>query len=153
VYPKNHALIITGPYAFIRHPSYTGLIMTIVGACCSQAKGSWVRECGLLEDINGSDLDCYMVAIAGAVVVSLLLRIPNEDKLLHTKFGEEWRCGRVRVHYKLGSLHVLVSYFQLIQRLEMSLKKMPDHQRITEQAWQVNFTSKLDACNSLHHDQ
>ena len=60
-----------------------------------------MRECGLLETLMGRILIAIWLAIAGAVVVSLLLRIPNEDKLLHTKFGEEWEVWARRVHYKL----------------------------------------------------
>ncbi|KAF5377895.1 hypothetical protein D9615_006828 [Tricholomella constricta] len=98
---KNHRLVVNGPYAFIRHPSYTGLIMTIIGYYCNHASGSWLRECGLLETILGKLMLCVWMTIAGAVVASLLLRVSREDQILQMKFGEEWERWARRVPYKL----------------------------------------------------
>jgi protein-S-isoprenylcysteine O-methyltransferase Ste14 len=98
---ENHELIVTGPYAIIRHPSYTGIILKIIGECCSQVRGSWVSEGGLVDTLGGRILITVWLSIASAVVVSLLLRIPNEDKLLHTKFGKEWEVWVDRVHHRL----------------------------------------------------
>ncbi|KAF8235379.1 hypothetical protein L208DRAFT_1358629 [Tricholoma matsutake] len=98
---KNHALVVTGPYAVIRHPSYVGLIMTMVGSCFCQIQGSWVKECGLVDSSQGRILIALWLSIAGAVVVSLLLRIPSEDKLLRTTFGKEWEAWANRVRYTL----------------------------------------------------
>jgi protein-S-isoprenylcysteine O-methyltransferase Ste14 len=50
---ENHTLVVVGPYATIRHPSYTALIMTIIGACFSQANGSWAKECGFFDTSLG----------------------------------------------------------------------------------------------------
>lgn len=98
---KDHVLIVTGPYSVIRHPSYIGLIMTIIGECCSQLHGSWVKECGIADTLRGQVLIGIWLWIAWAVVASLLLRIPIEDKLLHTAFGTEWEAWASRVQYKL----------------------------------------------------
>jgi protein-S-isoprenylcysteine O-methyltransferase Ste14 len=98
---ENHTLVVVGPYAIIRHPSYTALIMTIVGACFSQANGSWATECGFFDTPFGLVLLLVWMAIAAAVVVSLVLRIPNEDDLLHARFGAEWETWALRVRYSL----------------------------------------------------
>ncbi|KAF8074177.1 hypothetical protein FPV67DRAFT_791555 [Lyophyllum atratum] len=98
---KNHRLVIDGPYAIIRHPSYTGLILTIVGYYCNHASGSWLKECGLLETIPGRLMLCVWSTIAAAVVASLLLRVPREDQILRMKFGEEWEMWAERVPYRL----------------------------------------------------
>jgi protein-S-isoprenylcysteine O-methyltransferase Ste14 len=98
---KDHRLIVNGPYAFIRHPSYTGLILTIAGAYCNHASGSWVRECGALETLTGKMLLSVWLSFASAVVLSLLLRVPKEDKILETKFGEEWLEWSEKVRYRL----------------------------------------------------
>lgn len=98
---KHHTLVVTGPYSVIRHPSYTGLILTIIGACCIQAHGSWVKECGILSTTIGGVLLLIWLTIASAVVLSLVLRIPNEDRLLHERFGEEWEMWTHIVRYKL----------------------------------------------------
>lgn len=90
-----------GPYAFMRHPSYTGLIMTIAGALCNHATGSWLSECGALETIVGCALLLLWMSIAGAVVASLILRVPSEDDILQMTFGEEWDIWAQNVPYKL----------------------------------------------------
>lgn len=101
VIQENHELITTGPYAIIRHPSYAGMILTIVGAFLSHSKGSWVAECGLLDSPVGRGLAAYWVLVAAAVMSSLLLRIPREDQLLMKQFGDEWREWAQRVPYSL----------------------------------------------------
>ncbi|KAG6873988.1 hypothetical protein C0995_007944 [Termitomyces sp. Mi166 len=87
---KDHALVVDGPYAFVRHPSYVGLILTILGYYCNHASGSWVSECGVLETILGKLALCVWSIIAISVIASLLLRIDSEDEMLRMKFGAEW---------------------------------------------------------------
>ncbi|KAF9022792.1 hypothetical protein BDZ89DRAFT_188068 [Hymenopellis radicata] len=98
---KNHRLVVDGPYAFVRHPSYTGMILTIVGAICSQLSGSWIAQSGLLETCVGKVLVGYWVLVASAVIVSLMLRIPREDEMLRRTFGVEWDRWSQRVPYCL----------------------------------------------------
>jgi len=41
-----HTLITTGPYSIVRHPSYTGVYLTLLGPTAMMlAPGAWVREC------------------------------------------------------------------------------------------------------------
>ncbi|KAF9458767.1 hypothetical protein BDZ94DRAFT_1269811 [Collybia nuda] len=98
---KDHRLVVDGPYAFIRHPSYTGLILSIAGYYCNHASGSWVRECGVMDTIAGKVMLSIWLSIAAAVVFSLLLRVPREDKILETRFGGEWLEWAQKVRYKL----------------------------------------------------
>jgi protein-S-isoprenylcysteine O-methyltransferase Ste14 len=54
---KNHKLITSGPYAVVRHPSYTGLIMAVLGySLCQLSSGSWLRECSGLS-LDGTVYD------------------------------------------------------------------------------------------------
>ncbi|KAK0448427.1 uncharacterized protein EV420DRAFT_842532 [Desarmillaria tabescens] len=98
---QDHCLIVRGPYAIVRHPSYTGMILTILGAICSQSTGSWVMECGLIDMWFGKGLVMYWLLVAAAVVASLLFRISVEDRLLHRKFGREWTEWNQKVPYVL----------------------------------------------------
>ncbi|KAF8210971.1 hypothetical protein K438DRAFT_1808557, partial [Mycena galopus ATCC 62051] len=42
----DHHLITTGPYAVVRHPSYTGALLAGTGAVlCTLAPGAWAVEC------------------------------------------------------------------------------------------------------------
>ncbi|KAK0448507.1 hypothetical protein EV421DRAFT_1732786 [Armillaria borealis] len=98
---QDHRLVSEGPYAVVRHPSYTGMILTITGAICSQYSGSWLTECGLLDMWFGKVLAIYWLLVAGAVVTSLILRISVEDRLLQRKFGNEWVEWSRKVPYGL----------------------------------------------------
>ncbi len=44
----NHALVTSGPYGVVRHPSYTGIYLTLLGATAvAFAPGAYLRECWL----------------------------------------------------------------------------------------------------------
>ncbi|PPR00318.1 hypothetical protein CVT24_004605 [Panaeolus cyanescens] len=99
---KEHTLITCGPYAHVRHPSYSGLILTIIGHILhSAAAGSWVRESGFLDSWVGVVVSVLWVGVALAVILSLVLRIPREDALLKKEFGGEWEEWAGKVPYRL----------------------------------------------------
>jgi protein-S-isoprenylcysteine O-methyltransferase Ste14 len=51
---EEHKLVTWGPYAYVRHPSYSGLVMVFAGLGIWQlAPGSWIRESGMLDTVNG----------------------------------------------------------------------------------------------------
>ena len=68
---EGHELITSGPYALVRHPIYTGLLLAIVG--CALARGEWR---GLL-------------AIA-LVFVVLWRKLKLEEKWMRVQFGESY---------------------------------------------------------------
>ncbi|KAF9052128.1 hypothetical protein BJ165DRAFT_931107 [Panaeolus papilionaceus] len=99
---KEHVLVTYGPYSHVRHPSYSGLILTIIGHILhSASRGSWVRESGFLDSYVGMVVSVLWVGTALAVVLSLVLRIPREDALLRQEFGGEWEEWATRVPYRL----------------------------------------------------
>ncbi len=67
-----HTLITSGPFHFIRHPRYLGIIMLNLGF--SLAFRSWLA-----------------VALTALFVCVLLWRISDEEKLMAATFGDEWR--------------------------------------------------------------
>ncbi|TFK65163.1 hypothetical protein BDN72DRAFT_801442, partial [Pluteus cervinus] len=97
----DHQLIVDGPYAFIRHPSYTGLILSLTGATIIHLSGSWVKESGVLDTPLGCGIAIYWLLGAGAVMLSLVLRMPNEDRVLRERFGNEWVNWAQRVPHRL----------------------------------------------------
>ncbi|KAL0961343.1 hypothetical protein HGRIS_006299 [Hohenbuehelia grisea] len=98
----DHKLVQSGPYAFVRHPSYTGMIMTILGVICSHStQGSWLRESGILEWTLMRFFVCYWLVTATAVIASLILRLTNEDAILEREFGSEWSEWAQEVPYRL----------------------------------------------------
>jgi protein-S-isoprenylcysteine O-methyltransferase Ste14 len=70
-----HALVTTGPYRFIRHPSYLGLLMGAVGWVLAFRSGI-----GLL--------------LAALNLIPLIARIRAEEALLHSEFGAAYESYR-----------------------------------------------------------
>ncbi|HEY8825118.1 MAG TPA: isoprenylcysteine carboxylmethyltransferase family protein [Candidatus Limnocylindria bacterium] len=66
---RDHELVRTGPYRFVRHPIYTGLGLHFVGACLATGN---------------------LLLIAGTLLVTfpaLYLRAKTEERLLRERFG------------------------------------------------------------------
>ncbi|HEX8844295.1 MAG TPA: isoprenylcysteine carboxylmethyltransferase family protein [Pyrinomonadaceae bacterium] len=76
---KGHRLVTDSLYSYVRHPSYTGLIVRSLG---------WVL---VFRSIFG--LAAWVVLVA-----FLLRRIRHEERVLRSGFGAEWEeyCGRTR---------------------------------------------------------
>lgn len=70
-----HRLVTTGPYRWIRHPSYLGMLVTTVG---------WALA---FRSIVG-------LGLALATLVPLIGRISAEEAMLAGEFGEEYRAYR-----------------------------------------------------------
>ncbi len=76
---RNHHLITSGPYRYVRHPRYLGALLLALGL--PLAFRSWI---GLV--------------LYPAVVVVILLRIRDEEALMGKEFGPEWEayCRQTR---------------------------------------------------------
>jgi protein-S-isoprenylcysteine O-methyltransferase Ste14 len=75
---EDHELITSGPYALVRHPIYTGLLLAFVG--CAVARGEW----------RG--------VLAVAVVFAVLWhKLRLEEKWLGAQFGEPYAAYSRRV--------------------------------------------------------
>ncbi|KZT18359.1 hypothetical protein NEOLEDRAFT_1080424 [Neolentinus lepideus HHB14362 ss-1] len=99
---KDHALITTGPYAYVRHPSYTAALVAYAGAHVSLlGPGSWLRECGWLETRAGRAGLWALGANALFLVAFIAKRVATEDRTLRAQFGEEWDRWAARVPYRI----------------------------------------------------
>ncbi|KAF9465734.1 hypothetical protein BDZ94DRAFT_1214105 [Collybia nuda] len=95
---KGHKLITTGPYGFVRHPSYTGLVAVFFGSLLWYgSRGSWVRESGILETTIGKGVIGFVIVIFVVAIVGLLGRMRFEDAELRKTFGREWEEWAQRV--------------------------------------------------------
>ncbi len=66
---RDHELIVDGPYAFVRHPIYTGLLLALVGSAL--AVGEW------------------RAALAVAIVAASFWRkLGIEEAVMRRQFGE-----------------------------------------------------------------
>ncbi|KAJ3868566.1 hypothetical protein EV359DRAFT_32011 [Lentinula novae-zelandiae] len=99
---KEHKLVTTGPYAWVRHPAYTGVICTISGIVMVHcASGSWLIECKVLESTLGKGVSVIYLILTSMITTGLIKRIPKEDEALAARFGQEWKEWTQRVPFKL----------------------------------------------------
>jgi protein-S-isoprenylcysteine O-methyltransferase Ste14 len=108
---SDHKLATTGPYSIVRHPGYTGFFAACLGVNLAwAAPGGWLRDAvwpWLTRDagtvarvvVGGAALAvCYVQLIA---LVGCCRRMAEEDKMMRTRFGTEWKEWAARVPYKL----------------------------------------------------
>jgi len=74
---QGHKLVTSGIYRVIRHPSYLGMIVNLLGWCLAFRSGV-----GLL--------------LTALIMWPLLARINAEERLLREQFGEEYDAYRAR---------------------------------------------------------
>jgi protein-S-isoprenylcysteine O-methyltransferase Ste14 len=71
---KDHKLKTVGMYSVVRHPSYTGALLSFFGLGLSQ--GNWVS----------------LLVIFIPVLLAFIYRINIEEKILSENFQDEYRC-------------------------------------------------------------
>ena len=99
---KEHKLVTTGPYDWVRHPSYSAIILFMIGIAFTHlGGGSWWVECGLEGTALGRImLAAWTVTTFGGVALSVS-RVKKEDKILRDEFKGEWEAWRERTPYAL----------------------------------------------------
>jgi protein-S-isoprenylcysteine O-methyltransferase Ste14 len=70
---KDHELVQHGLYKYMRHPSYTGLLITFLGFGISL--NNWIS----------------VIVVFFPVLITTLLRINLEEKVLTEQFGQEYK--------------------------------------------------------------
>ncbi|KAI0750010.1 hypothetical protein C8Q80DRAFT_1100382 [Daedaleopsis nitida] len=101
VIKHDHRLITTGPYGIIRHPSYTGLAMLLLGTHLIHfGAAGYVTQCRIEHTPLFVFVNIWRV---GSVftVLSLYRRCRVEDAQLHEQFGTGWEAYRDTVQYCL----------------------------------------------------
>lgn len=97
----NHKLITSGPYAYVRHPSYTGVFLLLVSAIFTHflSSGSFLTECGLMNSTIWKWFFRWWMMVAVFSLFSLRKRGKVEDTVMKKTFGEEWIVYRKAVPY------------------------------------------------------
>ncbi|KAI0033380.1 hypothetical protein K488DRAFT_47840 [Vararia minispora EC-137] len=92
--PK-HVLVRSGPYAYVRHPSYTAAFLSVLAfVVIHYSPGAWAYECV----VPWRKPLVVMYLIAGCYSLSHLWRRgPEEDARLRAHFGGEWEDYRASV--------------------------------------------------------
>ena len=99
---KDHELIVSGPYAVVRHPSYTGTMILFIGWFPWQmSRGSWVMESGLWNTMLGRMLVLVYFVLIFATAYLLLERMSKEDAALRKRFGTKWDDWAKSVPYSI----------------------------------------------------
>ncbi|KAG2122585.1 hypothetical protein DEU56DRAFT_72513 [Suillus clintonianus] len=99
---EGHHIVTTGPYAIVRHPSYTSGLMHAIGALILHGSpDSWLRHSGVL-DIPGVKT-VVVTWLAGIILLMTngLFRVSEEDEMLKRTFGDEWERWAKVVRYRL----------------------------------------------------
>jgi protein-S-isoprenylcysteine O-methyltransferase Ste14 len=90
---EDYQLVTEGPYSIVRHPSYTGLLLTHSGWFLWHfGAGSWVQALsGLWSTVVGK---LVVLSFAGVVILGALYRalskMAAEDQALQKRFGTQW---------------------------------------------------------------
>jgi protein-S-isoprenylcysteine O-methyltransferase Ste14 len=100
----NHHLVTSGPYSFVRHPSYTSGALALIGALlCETTPGSWTIECsGLFPLSMKGPLVCLCYTLTGVIAFLVIApRLEKEDEILRNRFGLQWDEWARNVPFKL----------------------------------------------------
>jgi len=97
---SDHKLVTSGPYAYVRHPGYTGKYMAEIGYfTLLLSQGTFFRGC-LVHRHPYYALFDYSVQLLIHFSVSLWLafRTRDEDEQMRKRFGAEWDKWAQRVN-------------------------------------------------------
>jgi protein-S-isoprenylcysteine O-methyltransferase Ste14 len=99
---KPDHLVTSGLYAYVRHPSYTGIVLVLGGMYSLFLRQRGVVSCwtaGLDRRLVEEGAVGYLVPVVGfsiAMWVFLRKRVGEEEEMMEREFGQRWReyCGR-----------------------------------------------------------
>jgi protein-S-isoprenylcysteine O-methyltransferase Ste14 len=85
---KRHSLITWGPYSVVRHPSYSGFLLSIPGVYFFPVRAILRPFCQHFLKLEAD----FMVFTFGVLVSYFLTtsRITAEERMLELHFGDEW---------------------------------------------------------------
>ncbi len=88
---KDHTLCTRGPYAVVRHPSYTAAFVVVIGdILCLFGEGSWWATCDVDITMFGRIFGGTWTLLTISMVTMCVQRAYKEDSVLSGVFREEW---------------------------------------------------------------
>ena len=99
---EDHTLITRGPYAAVRHPSYTGYMLMVAGPAtlCFDPHSLFVVA-GPGRTWAGRVAGALFVVHMLVACCAMVPRAQHEDEVLKEEFGEEWEAYAKRTPYRL----------------------------------------------------
>ena len=99
---EEHRLVKDGPYGVVRHPSYSGAFLVIIGnAWYSVGPSSTWRQMGLWGHLVGFSVGMAVIMMSVYFLYCALIRIPGEDEMLRRRFREEWDAWAMNTPYRI----------------------------------------------------
>ena len=96
---KQHRLVTNGPYAVVRHPSYTALLMLTIGlTLCEFSDGMWWSCAGIHQTVLGKIL-CLAWVWTVIHICMIATRGWKEDAFLRREFGSQWESYARNVRF------------------------------------------------------
>jgi len=98
-----HKLITSGPYAYVRHPSYAGTLVMVLGEIIFvRSRGTFLSECLSTAYPRFTFYGGWLVFSGMSFGLSSMVRRTwKEDAILHQEFGKEWEDWASKVKYRL----------------------------------------------------
>ncbi|KAI0086899.1 hypothetical protein BDY19DRAFT_315204 [Irpex rosettiformis] len=98
---KDHHLITSGPYSIVRHPSYAGGVVQIIGMIlCLAGPSSWFKEIGV-HTLPGKVVGTLVGLVIALGTYGGIARTFKEDVVLKNTFKEEWEEWAKKTPYRL----------------------------------------------------
>lgn len=99
---KPDELVTSGLYAYVRHPSYAGLLMVLMAMY-----SLFLRQRGLVscwaplvdEEMVTNEKYAYLVPIIGfscVICIFMVRRVRDEEQMMEREFGEKWKEYKLR---------------------------------------------------------
>jgi len=95
-------LVASGPYKLIRHPSYAGTLLVVVGGfLCQIGEGSWWRASDIGDTLLGAVFVLTWLGLVVVVIGGLLYQTGQEDSNVAAAHKEKWVEWAKRTPYRL----------------------------------------------------
>ncbi|EJF63662.1 hypothetical protein DICSQDRAFT_55136, partial [Dichomitus squalens LYAD-421 SS1] len=99
---KKHKLVTTGMYAYVRHPSYKGWGMLMLGhSVALTTPRSFLAAIDVWSSTLGTIVALMLVRLWMMFIPLLCVRTKREDEMLRQAFGTEWEEWAKRTPYGL----------------------------------------------------